>query len=295
MLKPEDVNMVIAHGNCPDGQAAAWTAWTMHHDNIEYEFVGYAGTNKEKLELPDVAGKNVLMVDFAYKSPAIMNILNSDAKQMLLLDHHKGAKKALDGKINCDYIFDMNRSGARMAWDYFYPNNSPPHIISYIEDRDIWKWDLPESRAYLAALDSYPMDFETYSWIASLAGDRLDEFFAEGRAIMRFQQHLVNNAIKYAVLSKMHAPDGSSYLCKVVNATSKEIISDVGNQICEEHIIGATWTYSHKYDEYIISLRSKGDIDVSEIAAKFGGGGHHSAAGCQYKGNIKDLFEMVEE
>lgn len=35
--------------------------------------------------------------------------------------------------------------------------------------------------------------------------------------------------------------------------------------------------------KFQFSLRSRGDIDVSEIAKKFGGGGHKNAAGFQLK------------
>ena len=42
-------------------------------------------------------------------------------------------------------------------------------------------------------------------------------------------------------------------------------------------------------DEYRVSLRSKGDVDVGAIAQRFGGGGHKNAAGCTVKGPIEAL------
>ena len=38
--------------------------------------------------------------------------------------------------------FDMNHSGARLAWDYFHPGKEPPKFINYIEDCDLWAWKL---------------------------------------------------------------------------------------------------------------------------------------------------------
>jgi len=38
-------------------------------------------------------------------------------------------------------------------------------------------------------------------------------------------------------------------------------------------------------DEYRVSLRSKGDINVAKVAEKFGGGGHRNAAGLRVDGN----------
>ena len=38
-------------------------------------------------------------------------------------------------------------------------------------------------------------------------------------------------------------------------------------------------------DQYRVSLRSKGDINVAKVAEKFGGGGHRNASGCSIHGN----------
>jgi phosphoesterase RecJ-like protein len=51
-------------------------------------------------------------------------------------------------------------------------------------------------------------------------------------------------------------------------------------------------------DEYRISLRSKGDIDIGSIAKEFGGGGHKNASGCTVTGAIdalqKTFIEKIE-
>ena len=51
-------------------------------------------------------------------------------------------------------------------------------------------------------------------------------------------------------------------------------------------------------DKYKVSFRSRGSIDVSEIAAKYGGGGHKNAAGCSVNGSLeqvkKEIYSNVE-
>jgi bifunctional oligoribonuclease and PAP phosphatase NrnA len=42
-----------------------------------------------------------------------------------------------------------------------------------------------------------------------------------------------------------------------------------------------------------ISLRSKGDVNVNEVAAKFGGGGHQKASGCRMEGSIGDIKKTI--
>jgi len=42
-----------------------------------------------------------------------------------------------------------------------------------------------------------------------------------------------------------------------------------------------------------ISLRGKGSVDVSRIAARFGGGGHPNAAGCTAPGDLETVTRDV--
>ena len=46
-------------------------------------------------------------------------------------------------------------------------------------------------------------------------------------------------------------------------------------------------------EQYRVSMRSKGDIDISAIAKEFGGGGHTNAAGCTIAGGIEALKKML--
>jgi bifunctional oligoribonuclease and PAP phosphatase NrnA len=48
-----------------------------------------------------------------------------------------------------------------------------------------------------------------------------------------------------------------------------------------------------KGDEYRVSLRSKGDIDIGVIAKEYGGGGHKNAAGCTITGPIEELQKTL--
>jgi phosphoesterase RecJ-like protein len=52
-------------------------------------------------------------------------------------------------------------------------------------------------------------------------------------------------------------------------------------------------------DEYRVSMRSKGDIDIGAVAKEFGGGGHKNAAGCTVSGPVdalqKTFIEKIEE
>ena len=44
-------------------------------------------------------------------------------------------------------------------------------------------------------------------------------------------------------------------------------------------------------DEWRVSMRSKGDVDVGAVARAYGGGGHKNAAGCSAHGRLAELQE----
>ncbi|RII27270.1 MAG: DHH family phosphoesterase [Geobacter sp.] len=44
---------------------------------------------------------------------------------------------------------------------------------------------------------------------------------------------------------------------------------------------------------YKVGFRSKGKVDVSSLAANFGGGGHHNAAGCNMSGTLDEVKQTV--
>lgn len=47
-------------------------------------------------------------------------------------------------------------------------------------------------------------------------------------------------------------------------------------------------------NNYKLSLRSKGDLNVARVAEKFGGGGHKNAAGCVIKNSLEDIKTVIK-
>jgi phosphoesterase RecJ-like protein len=48
-------------------------------------------------------------------------------------------------------------------------------------------------------------------------------------------------------------------------------------------------------DDWRVSMRSKGNIDINAVAKQFGGGGHKNASGCSAKGRFEDLKKLFCE
>lgn len=75
--------------------------------------------------------------------------------------------------------------------------------------------------------------------------------------------------------------------------TNKELDGIVNQLRITKGVEVAVFLYECAAMEYKISLRSKQLVDVSEIAVKYGGGGHARAAGVTMRGNTSDLTDLM--
>ncbi|MBS6195239.1 MAG: DHH family phosphoesterase [Clostridiales bacterium] len=55
----------------------------------------------------------------------------------------------------------------------------------------------------------------------------------------------------------------------------------------------AMFLYETGIQEYKVSMRSNGKVDVAKICAYFGGGGHKKAAGCTMQGSVHDVVNSL--
>jgi len=261
--------LCIYHGNCLDGYGAAWAVRNALGENIEF----YKGIHQQPP--PDVHGLDVFLVDFSYKKEVLEYMLKT-AASITILDHHISAEEDLSellkvGKIKG--LFDMNKSGAMLAWQWFNPDQPPPVLIKYIQDRDLWHFKLDGSREINAALSSYPFDFKVWDKLMASNKDELKALKRDGEAIERKLQKDIKGLIASGVRRMLIA----GYDVPVLNASSA-YVSDAGHIMSDGEAFAACY-WDHP-DGRSFSLRSAKDgIDVAEVAKKYGGGGHKKAAG----------------
>lgn len=276
--------LCIYHGNCADGFTAAWAVKSA----MECDFYpGFYGKMP-----PDVAGRAVLLVDFSFKRP-VLTAMAQAARRLLVLDHHKTAREDLmglgyvaskwdeftptgDAAARIGVQFDMDRSGAQIAWDFFHAGEPRPKLVDYVADRDLWQFKLPHSREIAALIFSYPYDFARWDWIAEKMETDFDGLAAEGAAIER--KHFKDIDELLAQTTREMTIGGQRV--KVANLPYT-MSSDAAGKLAEGAPFGAC--YFDRPDARVFSLRSRGDgaADVSAIAASYGGGGHKNAAGFQ--------------
>lgn len=271
------MSMCIYHGNCADGFGAAWA---VRKALGEIEF--YAGKYQEPP--PDVTGKDVVMVDFSYKRPVLLEMV-SKANSILILDHHKSAAEELiDLPENVQTVFDMDRSGACIAWDHFFPYMPPPILLLHIEDRDLWRFALDSTREVQANVFSYPYDFQVWDELMQTDPAKL---IADGKAIERKHfkdvHELLGVVVREMIIGGHQVP---------VANLPYTMTSDAGHQLAQGKPFAAC--YWDTPSGRVFSLRSADDgMDVSQIARIYGGGGHRNAAGFQVEFDVAAGFEVT--
>ena len=278
-LEPSLVDCVIYHANCTDGFGSAYSAWKLLGNRAQY----YACSHGNKP--PDVTGKNVVILDFSFDNKTTKQMIEK-AANLLVIDHHKSAMVELHDISNT--LFDMNKSGATLAWEWFHPGKEPPKFIQYITDRDLWKWELPYSKEFSAAFDMVPFQFEEFEKFED--DSVFDDAVKRGSYILAYSKTVIKKVCDKAVNKKI---DGHHVM--VVN--SSHWMSEIGAKLAPDCDFALIWYYDHNISVIKVSLRAFHDhVDVSEISKKFGGGGHKKAAGFVLKGKmiIDDIFDEDE-
>lgn len=258
--------VVIYHANCADGFAAAWCFWRQMKDRAEY-IPGRYGE-----EPPDLTGADVYLVDFSYKR-ATMERVVAQAHLVWLIDHHVSAIEDLDGLAGLRTFTNVGKSGATLAWDFLNPFEPRPPLLGHIEDRDLWRFQLPHTREIQADLFSRPYSFEVWDELMNGDATALMRMTANGAAIER--KHHKDVAELVAVCRRRMTIAGFDVPAASLPYT---LSSDAGHLMAQgEHFAACYWdTDTHRH----FSLRSTDEgMNVAGIAQQYGGGGHMHAAG----------------
>ncbi len=257
---------VLYHAHCTDGFGAAYAAWKIYGSKAIYLPVKYNNP------MPKLKKKSqVYIVDFSYSRQELLDLAD-EMHEVIVLDHHKTAEEDL-GSIepsdapNLSITFDLEKSGAVLAWEYFHPNDEIPPLILHIQDKDLWRFDLKDTKKVIASLLSYDMDFKLWDKF------NLDNLITEGEAILRYQNLTVDKLCRNMRMTKV-----GGHMVPTVN--SGVLQSEIGNRLCELYPESPfSMVYFDSNDKTRYSLRSIGEFDVSAVARTYGGGGHKNAAG----------------
>jgi len=269
--------VVLYHAFCDDGMGSALAAYMKFGDSAEYIPVEY------KDPIPNVSGKEVYIFDFSYPRDVLLDPALG-AKSITMLDHHVGAQRDWNVGMYADVDrnilvrFDMDRSGAMLAWNYLFPDTEPPMLIKHIQDSDLWKFSMSDTKNFISNLRSHPMDMETWVGLLEHTSKKEDYelFLRDGVAQTRFFKNQINFILNKSPLVPVTIGGVNGHAINA-NATFS---SDMGAEISA--VNGSFGLiYFIDGDTVKCSLRSQkgSNCDVSELGKLYGGGGHAAAAG----------------
>jgi nanoRNase/pAp phosphatase (c-di-AMP/oligoRNAs hydrolase) len=263
--------VVIYHAQCRDGFGAAYAAWKKFGNTATY----LPMRNQSDLDV-ELKDKEIFVLDYSFDKE-VDDALRANNKSVVVIDHHQTAGPAVTA--HPENIFDQSHSGAVLSWQYFHPDVPVPPLLYYVEDHDLWKFALPNHREYNAAVNEYPMTFTDWDRLIQRLTD--DEFVANmietGATIVRFEDKLVDSLLQYKERALF---EGHEIWVLNVSRTYRSILGHKLAKLNKESGgMPLSIVYYHHRGAVSLSLRSEDDIDVAEIALKYGGGGHKHAAG----------------
>lgn len=255
---------VLYHAGCLDGYGGAWAAWKKFGEGAYYIPLHHDA------QLPhEVHGRDVYCIDFTYGEEGLDALLES-ARSVTLIDHHETSEKLLS-KFATTH-FDKNHSGATLAWSFFHPGEAPPYLLKAIETIDLWKFEVAGAKEIDAVMGLYDREFPIWDQIVGELEDpdKRQQYIRDGALVLKAVERQVDRVASHA-----EEIEFEGYRCLMVNSPVK--VSYVGQKLYERMPpISLVW--SRRGKKVIVSLRSDGSVDVSKLAEKYGGGGHHDSA-----------------
>ncbi len=213
----------------------------------------------------------------------------ANAGKRINIDHHISNERGC-GDIN--YVIPGFSSTAELVYNLFDKQYMDEEIakavyIGIAHDTGIFKYSntSPETLRIAAELIEYGFDFPAV----------IDETFYEktyaqnqllGRALLESIMFMGGKCIVSAIDKKT---------LDFYSATSKDLEGIVNQLRVTKGVECAIFMYETGNLEYKVSLRSCKYVDVSKVAAFFGGGGHVRAAGCNINGTFHDAINNISK
>lgn len=278
MAPPTDV---IFHGGCPDGMTAAWLIWDEYPDVRlwPWQYQERAPSDVDLLGM-----SHVVITDFSFDADTTHRIARQ-VSRLTVLDHHAsaiddlGASRQFDGLGHVQIVLDHTRSGARITWDWLHGHTTPPPLVAYVEDRDLWRHTLPATEAIAALVSATPYTLEAWDHLARDVAHRFGTCVAAGSAVLGLRRKLIDEQKACARIMDIAGIDVPAA------PAPYPIGSDLAGELAETspHLVGGY--YIDRPDCRQFGLRAAaGGPPVHLIAAQYvyqgrPGGGHPTAAG----------------
>lgn len=267
----------IYHSPCQDGFGAAWAFYKslLIHPPAEPTKVifvpeSHRWRKTEELLQKDISQAEIIYADICPKRELLLKV-HERAKKLRVFDHHKTAMEDCGDLPFC--FFDMTRSGAGIIWDVFV-QQPRGLMIRCVEARDLWKQHtIPYCDEILIVLGTYKRKFAEWDKFNDWLNTAPAEVINKGKSYVEYKK-IVQDMLLGRKIHKLKIGG------MILPATNSSVFqSELGHTLTTQvGPAGAVWYFNGKYFAFSLRSEDKGP-DVSELAKKYGGGGHRNAAG----------------
>jgi len=232
-------------------------------------------------------GKRIVVVDLSWSRKDVIE-MKKISQTFLILDHHK---TALEELYNLPYFkYSDVGAGIDLVWDQYFGTKKMPDFLKYIALRDVWKHkDNEKAFAFTTGLPTVDDFHDLHKFY--LEEKQVELVIEKGRDMLKKREKQLRE-ISLSAIDHQWEGHTTSFINKGYPWTS-----DLGEHLCKNNNnVAFMWVVDEKDNLIRVSLRSNvnGGPDVSQIAKKYGGGGHKHAAGfVAVKGN--DNYEKIEK
>lgn len=224
-------------------------------------------------------GEEVIIVDFSLQKEGEFDRLLSITDRVIWIDHHKTAiekHKHLEGNVRG--IRQDGKAGCVLTWEWFYPNIKVPLVVDMLGAYDIWDFTkYGEKLNYLqCGIRMWEHNPENRNWTEWFRDyEDLKNELNAGYNICKYRDNTWASLIKsWSFWTEFEGH-------KAIACNAGSVSSQLFDSVKEDYDLMLPFVFDGK--QWTVSIYTKKDIDCSEIAKKYGGGGHKKAAGFQCK------------
>ena len=268
--------LLFTHKNCADGAGCVFTFINCGGNVDDVIYTDYKKTISEIVltaaGLYNYSG--IVIADVNVTEEDYLKIKSMYQGTVEIYDHHTGS---IGWDVN-DKDFkaaSIDMCGCMLYWTNMLAELPTPELFKYIDDRDRWVHQYPESKYIGDAFFATNFDLEYFS----MEEEGIASLLTMGKALAIQTKKQIDDLLRNTITVEI-----LGIVTKMVNVPMHHsLIAEKLYTQFPDTITGVFWLNVSATGEmvYNFSVRSKSDteIDVSALARSFGGGGHKHAAG----------------
>jgi hypothetical protein len=225
-------------------------------------------------------GETVFMVDYG----ADLATMQGLAKRcdFVWIDHHATSIDAANkAQFSPQGLREVGRAGCELTWEYFFgKSRSLPIGVFWLGRFDVWKWGgVEHAQDFQYGMQRFPASpVDHFFWEPIFRDDKdwLMEVVRDGQAIRAYQDRMDQEA------TRTYSFEGEfeGLRCLFLNTPRKGSAMFISfDPKKHDAMVRFVWNGS----AWDVSMYSVGNVDVSAVCKKYGGGGHTNASGFKSK------------